>query len=61
MKNKYNLSQVQSAITSLSYESEFTRGNISKEFNEAEAYIYAASVYKLKAAIGERLFQKLIL
>lgn len=42
MKNKYNLSQVQSAITSLSYESEFTKRNISKELYEAEAYMYAA-------------------
>jgi len=42
MKNKYNLSQVQSAITSLSYESEFTKRNISNELYEAEAYMYAA-------------------
>jgi outer membrane protein TolC len=42
MKNKCNLSQVQSAITSLSYESEYTKRNISKELFEAEAYMYAA-------------------
>jgi outer membrane protein len=42
MKNKYNLSQAQSAITSLSYESEFTRRNISNEVYEAEAYMLAA-------------------
>lgn len=42
MKNKYNLLQAQSAITSLSYESEFTKRNISNELYEAEAYIFAA-------------------
>jgi outer membrane protein TolC len=42
MKNKYNLSQAQSAITSLSYESEFTKRNISNEVYEAEAYLLAA-------------------
>ncbi len=113
-KNKYNLAQAQSAITSLSYESELTRRNISDELYEAEAYMvaaqkkiaqfelqlvqamkayslaetsfksgvitnldlldantavsesklmllkaridYAASIYKLKAALGERLY-----
>jgi outer membrane protein TolC len=43
MKNKYNLSQAQSAITSLSYESELTKRNISNELYEAEAYMFAAS------------------
>ena len=42
MKNKYNLSQAQSAITSLSYESEFTKRNISNELYESEAYLFAA-------------------
>jgi outer membrane protein len=114
MKNKYNLSQAQSAITSLSYESEFTKRTVSNELYEAEAYMiaagkkvtqfelqlkqalkayslaetsfrsgtitnldlldantsvsesrlmllksridYAASIYKLKAALGERLY-----
>lgn len=42
MKNKYNLSQAQSAITSLSYESELTKRNISNELYESEAYMFAA-------------------
>jgi outer membrane protein TolC len=42
MKNKYNLSQAQSAITSLSYESELTKRSISNELYEAEAYMFAA-------------------
>jgi outer membrane protein len=42
MKNKYNLSQAQSAITSLSFESEITKRNISNELYEAEAYMFAA-------------------
>jgi outer membrane protein len=41
-KNKYNISQAQSAITSLSYESEYTKRNISNEIQEAEAYMFAA-------------------
>jgi len=114
MKNKYNLSQAQSAITTISYEAEYTRRNISNEVSEAEALMsaaeqkvsqselqlkqakkayslaetsfksgvitnldlldantsvsesslmllkakidYAASVYKLKAALGERIY-----
>ena len=114
MKNKYNLAQAQSAITSLSYESDFTKRNVSNEVYEAEAFMtaartkvsqfelqvaqalkayslaevsfrsgiitnldlldantsvsessllllkaridYAASVYKLKAALGERIY-----
>jgi len=43
MKNKYNISQAQSAITSLSYESEYTKRNISNEVYEAEALMFAAS------------------
>jgi outer membrane protein len=42
MKNKYNVSQAQSAITTLSYESEITKRNISNELYEAEAYMFAA-------------------
>jgi outer membrane protein TolC len=41
-KNKYNLLQAQSAITSLSYESEMTKRTISTELSEAEAYLFAA-------------------
>jgi outer membrane protein len=43
MKNKYNLSQAQSSITSLSYESELTKRNISDELYEAKAYVLAAA------------------
>src|SRR5450759_2051022 len=43
MKNKYYLSQAQSAITTLSYESEFTKRNISNEVLESEALMFAAS------------------
>ena len=43
MKNKYNLSQAQSAITSISYESELTKRNISNELYDAEAYMSAAN------------------
>jgi outer membrane protein TolC len=43
MKNKYNITQAQSAITSLSYESEYTKRNISNEVYEAEALMFAAS------------------
>lgn len=41
-KNKYNLLQAQSAITSLSFELEVTKRNISNEIYEAEAYMYSA-------------------
>jgi outer membrane protein len=43
MKNKYNLSQAQSAITSISYESELTKRGISSELYTAEAYMNAAN------------------
>ena len=43
MKNKYNLSQAQSAITTLSYESEYTKRNISNEVYESEALMFAAN------------------
>jgi outer membrane protein len=113
-KNKYNLLQARSAITSLSYESEYTKRNVSNELIDAEVYMiasekkvsqynlqleqalkayslaetsfkagvitnldlldsntsvsesrllllkakidYSASIYKLKAALGERLY-----
>jgi outer membrane protein len=42
MKNKYNISQAQSAITSLSYESDYTKRNISNEVYESEALLSAA-------------------
>jgi outer membrane protein len=41
-KNKYNIAQAQSGITSLSYESELTRRNISNEVSESEAQMIAA-------------------
>lgn len=43
MKNKYNLSQAQSAITTLSYEAEYTKRNISNEVYESEALMFAAN------------------
>ncbi len=42
MKKKYNLSQAQSAITSLTFESDYTKRNIANEVYEAEAYMHAA-------------------
>ena len=42
MKTRYNLYQAQSAITSMSYETEFTKRNISNELFKAEAYMLAA-------------------
>ena len=42
MKNKYNLAQAQSAITSMSYESDLTKRNISNEVVESEALMSAA-------------------
>jgi outer membrane protein len=42
MKNKYNLSQARSSLTSMSYESELTKRNISNEVYEAEADMHAA-------------------
>ncbi len=41
-KTKYNLAQVQSVITSLAYESEYTRRNVSDQLTQAEVYMYAA-------------------
>jgi outer membrane protein len=42
MKNKYVLSQAQSAIASINYESDFTKRNISNEVYESEANMLAA-------------------
>jgi outer membrane protein len=60
MKNKYNLSQAQSAITSLSYESELTKRNISNELYEAEAYMIAAgkkiSQFELQLAQASKAY-----
>jgi outer membrane protein TolC len=42
MKNEYNLAQAQSAITSLSFESDLTKRNISNEVYESEALMFAA-------------------
>jgi outer membrane protein len=42
MKNKYNISQAQSAITSLSYESDYAKRNISNEVYESEALLSAS-------------------
>ena len=42
MKSKYNISQAQSSITSLKYESEFTKRTVSSELHESEAYMIAA-------------------
>jgi outer membrane protein len=41
-RNKYNISQAQSAITSLSYESEITKRTVTNEVKEAQAYLNAA-------------------
>ncbi len=41
-KTKYNLMQARSSITSISYETEYTRRNISTELSEAETYMYSA-------------------
>lgn len=42
MKNKYNLAQAKSGVTSISYESELTKRNISNEVYESEALMFAA-------------------
>jgi outer membrane protein len=41
-KTKYNRLQAKSAITSISYESEYTKRNISTELSEAETYMFSA-------------------
>ncbi len=42
MKNKFNLQQANSAITSIGYESESTKRNVSNEIIEAEVYVESA-------------------
>jgi outer membrane protein len=42
MKTKYNLSQAQSAITSLSYESDYIKRNVSSEIVDAETYMLSS-------------------
>lgn len=53
-KTKYNRIQARSAITSISYETEYTKRNISTELSEAETYMFAAgkkvSQYELQLA-----------
>lgn len=41
-KTKYNLMQAKSAITSIEYETEYTKRNISNELAEAETYMLSA-------------------
>jgi outer membrane protein len=41
-KTKYNRLQAKSAITSISYETDYTKRNISTELSEAETYMFAA-------------------
>ena len=41
-KTKYNRMQAKSAINSISYESEYTKRNISTELSEAETYMIAS-------------------
>ncbi len=41
-KTRYNLAQVRSDITSLEYESDYTKRSVSNELSQAEAYMYAA-------------------
>lgn len=42
MKTKYNLLQAQSAITSLSYESDYIKRNVSSEIVDAETYMLSS-------------------
>jgi outer membrane protein len=53
-KTKYNRMQAKSVITSIAYESEYTKRNISTELSEAETYMFAAgkkvSQYELQLA-----------
>ncbi len=43
IKNRYNVAQAKSTITSLSFESESTKRNVSTEIYEAESYMIAAA------------------
>ena len=58
MKGKYNILQAQSAITTLAYESDNERRNISNELYEAVAYLNSArqkvSQYKLQLEQAEK-------
>lgn len=60
MKRKYNLLQAQSAITSLSYESDLTKRTISTEISEAEAYLNASRMkigqYELQLAQATKAY-----
>jgi outer membrane protein TolC len=58
MKNKYNLSQAQSAITTLSYEAEYTKRNISNEVYESEALMLAAGTKLNQAEMQLKQAQK---
>ena len=59
-KTKYNLLQAKSAITSISYETEYTKRSISTEISEAETYMYSAgkkvSQYELQLAQALRAY-----
>jgi outer membrane protein len=59
-KNKYNLAQVQSTITSLTYESDYTKRNITNEVYEAETFMSAAgkkvSQYELQLIQAQKAY-----
>jgi outer membrane protein len=59
-KTKYNLLQAKSAITSISYETDYTKRNISTELSEAETYMFSAgkkvSQYELQLAQALRAY-----
>jgi outer membrane protein len=59
-RNKYNLLQAQSAITSLSYDSESAKRSISNEIFEAEAYMTAAekkiNQFQLQVAQAQKAY-----
>jgi outer membrane protein len=61
MKNKYNLQQAKSVITSLSYESEYTKRNVSNELIDAEVYMLASekkvSQYNLQLEQALKAYQ----
>jgi outer membrane protein len=59
-KTKYNRMQAKSVITSISYESEYTKRNISTELSEAETYMFSAgkkvSQYELQLEQAKRAY-----
>jgi outer membrane protein len=59
-RTKYNRLQAKSAINSISYESEYTKRNISNELSEAETYMVASgkkvSQYELQLAQALRAY-----